>query len=557
VPPRDGPVPRRARARREKVPTSRDALVGVYTLVSAINRATTLPEVYDAALDTLTALLGAERASILVFDPDGVMRFKAWRGLSDGYRSAVEGHSPWTAGSSDAQPITVADVAAEPSLAPLRAAILGEGIRALAFVPLCFGGRVLGKFMIYHARPHRFGAEEVQLAEIIAGHVASAVVRKRDEEALREADRRKDDFLATLSHELRNPLAPIRNAVELMSRAPGDPAVAARARAVLERQLRQLVRLVDDLLDVSRITRGKMELRREAVELHAALASAIETAQPLVESGALELTVARAPGPVHVSGDFVRLSQVFANILNNAARYTDRGGRIAIEVGVEDASAVVRVRDTGIGIRPEALDRIFQPFERMPDGSAESGSRGGLGIGLSLVRGLVELHGGRVEARSDGPGCGSEFVVRLPLAEASPENSAAEPRPAPAGGVLVRRVLVADDSRDSAETLAMVLRAHGHEVHVVGDGEAAVEAVAAFAPQVALLDIGMPRLSGYEAAERIRREPWGRRTFLVALTGWGQEEDRQRAHAAGFDVHLTKPVDPAALNALVARAPAG
>jgi signal transduction histidine kinase/CheY-like chemotaxis protein len=523
--------------------------VSLYSLVAAMNRASDLTEVYEAALDALTAVLGADRASILLFDPDGVMRFKAWRGLSDPYRRAVEGHSPWTADAKDARPITVADVAAAPALSALRATIQREGIRALAFIPLCFAGRLLGKFMVYHGEPHSFAAEEVQLAEIVAGHVASAVVRKRDEEALREADRRKDDFLATLSHELRNPLAPIRYAVELIS-TQADPATTARARAVLERQLRQLVRLVDDLLDVSRITRGKMELRREPVEIHAALGSAMETAQPLVDSASLALSLAPAPGPVVVSGDFARLAQVFANLLNNAARYTDGGGRIDIRVAVEGGSAVVRVRDTGIGIHADAIARIFHPFRRVP---GAAGTRGGLGIGLSLVRGLVELHGGQVEARSDGPGRGSEFVVRLPLLDAE--------RPRPARGPSVpgeaargRRVLVADDNADSAETLAMVLRSRGHEVDVVGDGHAAVEAVRTLAPEIALLDIGMPRLDGYEAAARIRRAPWGDRTFLVALTGFGQEQDQRRAHEAGFDVHLTKPVDPDALATLVSRA---
>ena len=257
-----------------------------------------------------------------------------------------------------------------------------------------------------------------------------------------------------------------------------------------------------------------------------------------------------------MSGDFVRLAQVFANILNNAARYTDRGGRIDIAVEAADGGAVVRVRDTGIGIHPAALDRIFDPFEQVGSDSADTRSRGGLGIGLSLVRGLVELHGGRVEARSDGPGQGSEFVVHLPLLDGEEARPAPEGRSVERDAAQGRRVLVADDNPDSAETLAMVLRARGHEVHVVADGEAAVEAVKALAPEVALLDIGMPRLTGYEAAERIRREPWGRRTFLVALTGWGQEQDQHRAHAAGFDVHLTKPVDLDTLAALVSRAPA-
>jgi signal transduction histidine kinase len=373
--------------------------------------------------------------------------------------------------------------------------------------------------------------------------------RKRIEDVLREADRRKDEFLATLSHELRNPLAPIRNAVELMRRARHDPEIGERALAIMERQLHQLVRLTDDLLDMSRITRNTIELRQERADLRAILRSAIETIQPLSDAAEHVLTVHLPDQPLWISADFTRLAQAFVNMLNNAVKYTDRGGHISLAAYADAPEAVVTVSDTGIGIEPELLPRIFDMFVQVDQGSSRL--RSGLGIGLALARRLVELHGGRIRAESAGPGAGTSFTVRLPLSASVDEHPPlAQPRRAVTEA---RRVLVAEDIPDAAEMMRMMIESMGHDVLVATDGLQAVALAREFDPHVALLDIGMPRMDGYEAARRIRAALGGR-VLLVALTGWGQVEDQQRAYAAGFDHHVTKPVEPEVLESLIASA---
>jgi PAS domain S-box-containing protein len=383
------------------------------------------------------------------------------------------------------------------------------------------------------------------------GIVRDITERKKAEDALKEADRRKDEFLATLAHELRNPLAPLRNALELLRRAGENASLIEKTRGMMERQVGQMVRLVDDLLDISRITRGKLQLRKERVELADVLNTAVETARPLVEASGHELTVTLPPHPVQVQADPVRLAQVFANLLNNAAKYTEKAGHIWLTAEYRGGEAVVSVRDTGIGIAPEHLPNIFRLFSQV--GTALERSQGGLGIGLSLVRGLVELHGGAIKARSGGPGRGSEFTVHLPIVD-EPAETPREPTP---GGEQVRsggklRILVVDDLRDAADSMAMMLRTLGHETSTAYDGLEAVQTAAAFRPHVVLLDIGLPKMNGYDAARHIRNEPWGGNVALVALTGWGQEEDKRRSVEAGFDHHLTKPVAPATLEKLLA-----
>jgi CheY-like chemotaxis protein len=319
----------------------------------------------------------------------------------------------------------------------------------------------------------------------------------------------------------------------------------------MERQVGQMVRLVDDLLDISRITRGKLQLRKEWIELAAAIQSAVEAARPAIDTQAHQFSVTLPPDPIYLDGDPIRLAQVFSNLLNNAAKYTGKGGHIWLTAERQDGEAVVSVRDTGIGIAAEHLAHVFEMFSQVTP--ALERSQGGLGIGLALVRGLVELHGGSVEARSPGPGRGSDFSVRLPVVKTpvqSRQESSAGGEKADAGPK--HRILVVDDNRDAADSLALMLRLAGHDTRTAHDGLEAVQAAATFGPGVVLLDIGMPRMNGYEAARHIRQQPWGKNIVLVALTGWGQEEDKRRTFEAGFDHHLTKPVEPAALEKLLA-----
>ena len=371
--------------------------------------------------------------------------------------------------------------------------------------------------------------------------------RKLASDHLHETHRRKDEFLATLSHELRNPLAPIRNAVELMCMAPDDEEIRRQALTTLQRQLLQLVRLTDDLLDVSRITRGRVELRRERIDLRTIIQGAVESAQPHIDAAEHTLVLTLPSEPVWLDADFTRLAQAFANVLNNAAKYTDRGGRISITASTERGTAIVRMSDTGIGLDPAFLPHVFEMFSQADQ--AVDRTRGGLGIGLALAQTLIGMHGGTIEAASEGRNRGTTFTVRLPAAPAPTEEEAAAPHPRAARP---RRILIAEDSRDAAEMLRIMLEYSGHDVRVVFDGVDAVTQAASFRPQVALLDIGMPRMDGYEAARRIR-STLGTSVVLVALTGWGQDEDKERARDAGFDHHLTKPADPDKLQQLIYR----
>ena len=378
---------------------------------------------------------------------------------------------------------------------------------------------------------------------------AEAALRAQSER-LRDSDRRKDEFLATLAHELRNPLAPIRNALQIIQIAGNDGPAVEQARQMMERQLGQMVRLIDDLLDVSRISRGKFELRRERVELAAAIKSAVDTAQPLIDAAGHRLTVSTGSRSVYLDADPVRLAQIFSNLLNNAAKYMERGGHIWLSVTPKEHEVVVSVRDTGIGIPAEALPGIFDMFAQL-DHSLER-AQGGLGIGLTLVKQLLEMHGGRIEARSDGPGKGAEFIAHLPIVTVTSRRPPADTAGKEREGIPTCRILVADDNRDAAESMSTVLRLMGNEVRTVHDGMQAVEEAAAFRPDMVLLDIGMPRLNGYDAARRIRAERWGKSMMVVAMTGWGQDEDKRLASEAGFDRHFTKPVDPRDVEQLIA-----
>jgi PAS domain S-box-containing protein len=390
----------------------------------------------------------------------------------------------------------------------------------------------------------------------IAGVTRDVTERQAAEQALREqaaqlaeSDRAKDEFLATLSHELRNPLAPLRNAIALLRSATGGDERVAGLQSVMERQVNHLVRLVDDLLEVSRISRGTFLLRKERVPLATIVRNAVETSAPLVQAGAHELVEDVPDEPLWLEGDPVRLAQVLANLLNNAAKYTEDAGRIELRAWREGEQAVVSVRDTGLGIAPELLPRLFDMFSR---GNRETArSQGGLGIGLALARRLAEMHEGTLEAHSDGPGRGSEFVLRLPLADGVPLID--DLTAAAADDLAGMRVLVVDDNVDAGDSIALLLRQLGAQVRVLRDGASALAAFDEFAPTVAILDIGMPGMNGYEVARRIRARADGAAVRLLALTGWGQEEDRRRAREAGFDHHLIKPAELSVLLAFVAR----
>ncbi len=413
---------------------------------------------------------------------------------------------------------------------------------ALTISPICdASGVIVGASKIARDISERKASEQAQQRTI--GEL------RRAEEALREADRRKDEFLAVLAHELRNPLAPIRYAVAMARKASRPDTERLRAQAIIERQVEHMGRLLDDLLDVSRITRGTLVLRRSAVELAAVVAAAQESARPLIESRGHTLLVQLPAETLRLIADPVRLAQVLANLLINAAKYTDSGGRIELEARRKGGELVIAVRDNGIGISAEMMPRVFNLFTQASP--ALERSEGGLGIGLALVRGLLELHGGSVNAHSGGVGQGSEFLVRLPIGNPGDVAGVHETSAPAHTGAKSLRVLVADDNRDSAETCAALLEASGHEVSVAHTGREAFDLACRIEPDALLLDIGMPELNGYQLAQRIRGTSWGRRAMLIAISGWGQEQDKRRARAAGFDQHLTKPIDPNGMEALL------
>ncbi len=426
-------------------------------------------------------------------------------------------------------------------------------LNTAAVLPLRTRDQVLGALTLaLGPSGRRFSPIDRALAEDLAGRAAVFLDNARLYGNIQEADRRKNEFLSMLAHELRNPLAPIRNAVQIMGQQGfRNQADLQWALDMISRNVQQMVRLVDDLLDVSRITRGKIRLQREPIVMAAVVAQAVEISQPLITARRHQLTVSVPEEPVWVNGDSIRLAQVLANLLNNAAKYTDEGGQIWLTLAREGEEAVIRVRDTGVGIPPDMLASIFDLFTQV-DRSLDR-SQGGLGIGLTLVHRLIEMHGGRVAAVSAGPNQGSEFVVRLPVLSRQPTMRAST-NGGPEAAAAARRILIVDDNVDGAESLCLMLQLAGHVVRTVHDGTAALEVAPAFRPDVVLLDIGLPGMNGYEVARRLREQPELAGTLLVALTGYGQEEDRQRCREAGFQHHLVKPVDPPVLMRLLARA---
>jgi signal transduction histidine kinase len=390
-----------------------------------------------------------------------------------------------------------------------------------------------------------------------------AIERARIEELLRQRveqlavmDRRKDEFLATLAHELRNPLAPIRNSLHILRMSGGGGPAVDRVHEMMERQVNHMIRLVDDLMEVSRITRGKIELRKERIELAAILRSAVETSRPLIEAARHELAISLPAEPVMLDADPVRLSQVVANLLNNAAKYTEEGGQIRLTARREGEEVAVSVKDTGLGIPANMLPRIFDMFAQVD--RTLNRSQGGLGIGLTLARTLVEMHGGRIEAHSEGVRQGSEFTLRLPIASETSSEQEGQPATSSQQSARLRqqRVLVVDDNHDAADSLGLLLKFLGTDAYVVYDGPSALEALRIYQPSIVFLDIGMPGMDGHEVARQMRKSPGCDDLMLIAMTGWGQEEDRRRSKAAGFDHHLVKPANADALQALLVAIPA-
>ena len=366
--------------------------------------------------------------------------------------------------------------------------------------------------------------------------------RRLAEQALLAANSKKDDFLALLAHELRNPLAPLRNALHLLSLDNGSSAARAQAHSMMERQLGQMVHLVDCLMDAARIARGNLTIQKERIDIITVIHSAIEDTRPLIEERTHELTVTLPDGPIYVDGDPIRLAQVFSNLLRNAAKYTPKGGDIWVVGRQRDEEVIVEVHDNGVGIPAEMLERIFDPFTQI-DHAGQRVSQGGLGIGLSLVKGMLEMHDGGVDVHSDGRGRGSMFVAVLPtLPESQHPVAPSVPRARQAPATGSRRILVVEDNVDSAASLALMLQYMGHEARTASDGVAAVKIAEEFRPHVVLLDIGLPKLSGYDAAQRIREQPWGDAMFLIALTVWVHDVARRRAAQAGFDLHMVKPL---------------
>ena len=425
-------------------------------------------------------------------------------------------------------------------------------------IPFGIERPVLGAIWIAsHDESRTFDSEDVRLMTGLADFTAAALKLSRWAEtnaklcrSLQEADRRKDVFLATLAHELRSPLAPIRNAVQVLRlKSPPAPELGW-ATGVIDRQVQQMTHLIDDLLDISRIALNKLVLHKERVILETVVQAAVETSRPLIDQHGHELIVSLPPESIVLDGDLARLAQVFSNLLNNAAKYSERGGRIWLTVEREGSDAVVTVHDTGIGIAADMLPHIFEMYTQVE--AQFERSEGGLGIGLSLVKQLVTQHGGSVEARSDGHDQGSEFIIRLPIdltAQLRPDKGRDDFEKQSASGL---RILVVDDNRDSANSLSMLLRLTGNETQTAYDGAEALSLAGEFRPDVVLLDIGLPKLNGYEVARRIREQSWGKRVILIALTGWGQEEDRQRSREAGFDDHMVKPVELSPLMNLLA-----
>ena len=581
-----------------------EALAGLMEALAQATERGGADSLLQTLAETALRLCRAHSAGVSLLDQEGGAWVFRWRGAAGVWAKFLGGSMP-----RDMSPCGVVLDRDRPLLMSYPERHFryeGEAppLAEVLLIPFHHGGTAVGTvWLIAHDETRRFDAEDLRLMTRLsrfaatafhlllaqertsrlvaeaargAGLAAALEEGRRAAEALRDADRRKNEFLAMLAHELRNPLAAMHNAVNVLRLPDAPPDVSASMSGMLERQVRQMARLVDDLLDVSRITRGTIELRRQTVDLVPVLNQAVEDIRALAGSLDHQLLVTIPAEPIFIDGDPARLTQTIGNLLNNGCKFMNPGGALSLSLERDGDQAVIRVRDRGIGLRSDQISRIFDMFMQVNTSLERPVS--GLGIGLTLVRNLVELHGGSVEARSEGLGFGSEFVVRLPVVEVTTRSAAAatrhtaeaarhaaeaEPargpadsrRPAEPVPAVSRRVLIVDDNHDVAVSLATALETKGHEVHVARDGVEALEAAARTRPDLVLLDIGLPRLNGYDTCRRIRERPWGRHLTLVAVTGWGQDTDRRLSQEAGFDDHLVKPVDDTALGKLLLTCP--
>jgi signal transduction histidine kinase/DNA-binding response OmpR family regulator len=534
-----------------------EAMTRLHALSTRLLRADNLSSALNDLLENTILTIRADFGNIQLFNPQvGALEIVAQRGFPqdflDYFRTVrVDEGSACAQAMHSGERVIIEDVNLDAAFEPHRPIAAAVGYRAVQSTPLKDrDGTVIGMLSTHFRTPHRPSERDERLLDLYARHAADLVERFRYEEALKDTDRRKDEFLATLAHELRNPLAPLRTGLQLMKLARNDLKAVEQSRTMMERQVEQMVRLIDDLLDLSRISRGKIALQMTRTLLATAVRNAVETSRPVIEGAGHVLTLNVPDEPIYVDADEIRLAQVFANLLNNAAKFTDRGGRIRLAVEQQGSEAVVTVEDNGMGIPAHMLPKVFEMFTQV-DRSLEK-SQGGLGIGLSIAKRLVEMHGGSIAAASGGHGMGSTFTVRLPVVLSPTSGEPGNGSDEKAKPAARRRILVVDDNRDATISLAMMLNLMGNETRTAHDGVEAVDVAASFKPDVILLDIGMPKLNGYDACHRIRQQPWGKSVVIVACTGWGQEEDKRRSEEAGFDRHMVKPVEPAALEKLLA-----
>jgi PAS domain S-box-containing protein len=532
----------------------------LYQLAVAVNRAVTPAEIHEAALNAIQKSLNADRASILLFDENGIMQFTAWRSLSDSYRQAVAGHTPWSPETINPQPLCVEDVRTA-SLEPgLRQTILAEGIGAMSFIPLVYQARLLGKFMVYHNTAHRFTDDEVQFSQNIATQLASAIERKRSEQALRQAKEQaeaaneaKDRFLAVLSHELRTPLTPVVMTVAALEEHPDLPPELRDDLAMIRRNIDLETKLIDDLLDLGRVANGKLRLQTELVPLHVLLEHVLDSCAAEARDRGLTIECELSATGDQVIGDPARLQQVFWNLLKNALKFTPSGGRIFVRSGDGAADSIkVEIQDTGVGVAPDVLPRLFNAFEQ--GGAGVSRSFGGLGLGLAIARAVVELHGGTIRAASAGEGHGTTFTIELKRAPAPAAGTPATDLPLRLFEPMSTRILLVEDHADSARTLARLLGRAGYIVKTAASVASALQLIASEPFDILISDIGLPDATGYDLMKQVRQQY---HIQGIALSGFGMEHDMQRSRDAGFADHVVKPVNVAQLEALIRRIAAG